>query len=211
MWYHRWQYIYIWFLLCFFAIKWLFDDIAYFAQKRYINVRFFRTGDSDLLFFAFSKLLCIFYLFFIPFYLHSFPRSLLLSFCCLSVTSYMLVLMFSVNHLSGVSIFPDCTTSTRDWARLQVETSSNFGVGSVYWTWISGGLNYQIEHHLFPSICHVHLPQISAIVQQTCREYKIPYNAFASYSDAFSSFYQTIKRLGLPNEPKVLSLLEDTY
>jgi len=196
MWYHQWQHIYIWFLLCFFAIKWLLDDIVSFAQQEYVHVKFFRTGFSTLLFFAFSKLCCVTYLFLIPGYLHSFPRSLLLPFCCLTVTSYMLVLMFSVNHLSGVSIFPDDNTPNRDWARLQVETSSNFGVGSAFWTWMSGGLNYQIEHHLFPYVCHVYLPEISPIVQQTCGEYKIPYHSFASYTDAFNYFYQTLKQLG---------------
>ncbi len=56
--------------------------------------------------------------------------------------------MFSVNHLTAESEFPNENFKERDWAKLQILTSTNFAVGSKLWTWLSGGLNYQIEHHV---------------------------------------------------------------
>jgi len=101
-----------------------------------------------------------------------------------------------VNHLTEGSYFPTEQEHNRDWARLQVLTATNFAVGSTFWTWLSGGLNYQIEHHLFPSICHVHLPKISPIVQQACKEYNIRYTAYPDYTSAIVAHYNHMKTLG---------------
>jgi len=60
-----------------------------------------------------------------------------------------------------------------DWAELQVKTTANFCSRSLFWNFISGGLSNQIEHHLFPSTCHVHYPAISPIVKKTCEEFGI--------------------------------------
>jgi hypothetical protein len=67
---------------------------------------------------------------------------------------------------------------TVDWAELQVKTTANFCSRSPFWNFISGGLSNQIEHHLFPSTCHVHYPAISPIVKKTCEEFGIKYHPF---------------------------------
>eukprot|EP00753_Platysulcus_tardus_P021408 PLAT896.1.p1 GENE.PLAT896.1~~PLAT896.1.p1 ORF type:complete len:523 (+),score=173.82 PLAT896.1:130-1698(+) len=64
------------------------------------------------------------------------------------------------------------------WAKRQVETSNNYALHSWLWTWLSNGLNYQIEHHLFPAINHEHLPLIAPIVQATCKEFGVHYRCF---------------------------------
>ena len=58
------------------------------------------------------------------------------------------------------------------WAVHQVETTVDFGRTNPLLTWYVGGLNYQIEHHLFPRICHIHYPAISGIVEETSREFR---------------------------------------
>jgi fatty acid desaturase len=60
-----------------------------------------------------------------------------------------------------------------DWAELQVKTTANFCSRSLFWNFVSGGLSNQIEHHLFPSTCHVHYTAIAPIVQKTCEEFGI--------------------------------------
>jgi len=114
-----------------------------------------------------------------------------------------MVLMFSVNHLTEPADFPDELTNERDWAKLQVLTSTNFGINSSLWTLLSGGLNYQIEHHLFPGVCHMYLPLIHPIVKKTCEEFKIPYSAFPSYFDALYSHYAHLRELGNPDLTRV--------
>jgi linoleoyl-CoA desaturase len=86
----------------------------------------------------------------------------------------------------------------RDWGAQQVIGSGNHTTDGGWWssfvaaTW--GGMNYQIEHHLFPSVSHVHYPALSKIVQQTCKEFSIPYVTH-SWFDAFVSFTKLLKRL----------------
>jgi linoleoyl-CoA desaturase len=64
--------------------------------------------------------------------------------------------------------------ASKDWGELQVKESGNWG--GIIWCHLFGGINYQIEHHLFPSMYHGHYPEISPIVRQTCQEFGIPYN-----------------------------------
>jgi linoleoyl-CoA desaturase len=83
-----------------------------------------------------------------------------------------------------------------NWAIHQIITTANFAEGSPFITWCFGGLNYQIEHHLFPTICHVHYPEISKIVRRTCDEFDLPYKSHRTFFDALISHYGQLHRLG---------------
>jgi linoleoyl-CoA desaturase len=86
------------------------------------------------------------------------------------------------------------------WAIHQMNTTVNFSRGSRFLTWYLGGLNYQVEHHLFPRICHVHYPAIAPIVKKTAEEFGIPYLENETFGIAFKSHMNTLKRFGrLPN------------
>jgi linoleoyl-CoA desaturase len=65
-------------------------------------------------------------------------------------------------------------------------------------TWLVGGLNYQIEHHLFPRISHIHYPAISKIVQETCEKFDLHYNYFPTTRAAIASHYRFMKEMGRP-------------
>jgi len=82
------------------------------------------------------------------------------------------------------------------WLVHQMETTSNFGRDSRALTWFVGGLNYQIEHHLFPKVCSVHYPAISHLVRAAAKEHGIRYNEHATIGEAVRSHYQTLKALG---------------
>ena len=62
-----------------------------------------------------------------------------------------------------------------DWGETQVRNSGNFITNNYLYSYIFGGINYQIEHHLFPSLCPIHYHKIQNIVKQTCKEFNIPY------------------------------------
>lgn len=117
----------------------------------------------------------------------------LLGFCGLA--------FFVVNHWTeGAALITnkDLLTHTRDWAMLQILTSTNFSVGSWFWMHISGGLNLQIEHHLFPAIIHTRLSTLQPIVRETCYEHGIQYDnqCYSNYFTALTSNFEFIKKLG---------------
>ena len=81
------------------------------------------------------------------------------------------------------------------WAEHQVRTTANFAPGDRLLTWYLGGLNYQIEHHLFPKVCHVHYPALSPIVADTCREFGIPYQSHRTIGGAVASHFRWLRQL----------------
>jgi linoleoyl-CoA desaturase len=82
------------------------------------------------------------------------------------------------------------------WAEHQIRTTANFAMGSKIISWYVGGLNFQIEHHLFPRVSHVHYPEISKIVQEKCREFNLPYNQYKTMGEALASHFRVMKSLG---------------
>ena len=78
----------------------------------------------------------------------------------------------------------------------ELATTANFAMNNPVWTRLLGGLNYQVEHHLFSHISHVHYPKIAPLVQQVCKKYNIPYTFYPSVRKAFLSHFRQIKYLG---------------
>ena len=83
-----------------------------------------------------------------------------------------------------------------EWAIHQLQTTANFARNNGFINWFVGGLNFQIEHHLFPNISHIHYKKISHIVERTAREYGLPYNINPSFLDAVVSHLRMLKALG---------------
>ncbi len=82
------------------------------------------------------------------------------------------------------------------WAEHQIKTTANFSMSNKVVSWFVGGLNFQIEHHLFPKISHIHYPAISKIVQKKCNEFNLPYNYYPTLGKALGSHFRTMKALG---------------
>ena len=85
-----------------------------------------------------------------------------------------------------------------DWSVHELATTSDFAPHNKWLNWYVGGLNFQIEHHLFPNICHVHYPKIAPIVEATALKYGYAYNLKPTLKDAFLSHVQRLKELGQP-------------
>ena len=83
-----------------------------------------------------------------------------------------------------------------NWAVHQLHTTTNFGQKSRFFSWYVGALNFQIEHHLFPNICHVHYKKISAIVEQTAKEHGLPYHSMPTFRKAISEHTKMLMKLG---------------
>ena len=87
----------------------------------------------------------------------------------------------------------------RAWAEHQVRTTVSFARGSRVLAWLLGGLNFQIEHHLFPRICHVHYPGMSHVVEATCKEFGVEYAEHESIWAGVASHYRWLRRMGRPD------------
>lgn len=110
----------------------------------------------------------------------------------------ILGVVFQLAHVVEETAHPSerVTTGGADWMVRQMETTSNFDCGNRALSWFVGGLNFQIEHHLFPRICSVHYPAISRIVKATAREYGVLYNEHPTFLAAVGSHVRTLERLG---------------
>jgi len=83
-----------------------------------------------------------------------------------------------------------------DWLTHQLLSTSDFAPNNRILGWYCGGLNYQIEHHLFPNICHIHYRKIAPIVRITAEKYGIKYNLKPTFRHAFISHVRRLKELG---------------
>ncbi|WP_262709069.1 fatty acid desaturase family protein [Sphingobacterium daejeonense] len=79
----------------------------------------------------------------------------------------------------------------------QIQTTSNFSTKNSVLTWLLGGLNFQVEHHLFPKISHVHYPALNRIVRETCEKHNIKYNEFGTFWQALHSHVRVIKQMSV--------------
>jgi linoleoyl-CoA desaturase len=84
------------------------------------------------------------------------------------------------------------------WMVHQMETTSNFAMSNRMLSWYVGGLNYQVEHHLFPKVCSVHYPALSRIVRDTAANHGVPYHHHETMRAAIRSHYRTLRKLGNP-------------
>ncbi len=94
-----------------------------------------------------------------------------------------------------------------NWAIHQMHTTANFANKSIFFSWFIGGLNYQIEHHLFPNICHVHYRKIAKIVKQTAKEFNIPYYQHKTFFGALKSHFSLLYQLGTGKYDRKLATL----
>ncbi|MES2829579.1 MAG: acyl-CoA desaturase [Bacteroidota bacterium] len=111
----------------------------------------------------------------------------------------VLGLVFQLAHVVEGTSFPipdDRGNIEEAWAVHQLQTTANFAINSKVAGFLCGGLNRQIEHHLFPKICHIHYPAIGRIVKETAEEFDLPYIYSETFSGALVSHYRTLKRLG---------------
>lgn len=118
------------------------------------------------------------------------------------VSSLLVVIQIVVNHEVPETMSRSSGEGV-DWGRHQVLTSHNFGVDSTIALHLSGGLNMQIEHHLFPGVHYTHFPEISPIVRAACVEFELPYNTSDHVFDAMAKHHRLLQQNGAPPAPAV--------
>lgn len=201
--YHRYQYIYAWAFYALMSISMVFGDVS----KRYdyrrrgltnIPLADFRRSIAWLIV---SKVIYALAIIGLPLLLTGLTWwQVLLGFLIMQLTSgTILSLVFQMAHVveGPEQPLPDAHGRIGDSLLLhQLKTTSDFSRGNKWLSWYVGGLNFQVEHHLFPRICHVHYPALAKIVEETTREFNKPYYVYDRFVDAFRSHLLTLKKLG---------------
>lgn len=113
---------------------------------------------------------------------------------------FCLAVVFQLAHVVEDTQFPvpdgDTQKIEQEWMVHQLSTTANFATGSRVVSWLLGGLNFQVEHHLFPRISHVHYPAINKLVKATCLEFNVVYLEHRTIGHAFASHMRHINQLG---------------
>lgn len=203
-WVHRFQFIYAWFLYGLMTIAWLgFKDF----------VRIVRYGRSGLakkhkanltrewVILIVTKLVYVGYIFVLPILLTPLVwwQVVLGVLGMHYVAGFLLAIIFQPAHVVDGTEFPlpdESNTLETNWAVHQLRTTTNFGNSSRWFSWYVGGLNFQIEHHLFPNVCHVHYKAISRIVRSTALEFGLPYKSFNTFVGALNGHARLLRKLG---------------
>jgi linoleoyl-CoA desaturase len=204
--FHRLQHFYMWFLYGFLMIKWqLFDDFFQIARGKIGHHKIQRPRGKDLLIFVGGKVFFFSMVFVIPMLLHSVWAVLGVYLLAAFVEGVVTSIVFQLAHCVEEAEFP--VPSTNDaglqqmgnaWAVHQVQTTVDFARRNRVLCWLLGGLNFQIEHHLFHKICHVHYPALSKVVEETCAEFGVRYQAHRTFVSALGSHARFLMAMGRP-------------
>ena len=198
---HRFQQFYLWPLYGFLNPKWqLVDDFKSVARARIGGHHFPRPSGGDLVEFLATKAVFFGWALVIPAFFHRFWVVLAFYAVTWFTVGVVLSVVFQLAHCVEEASFPRPPGASRllpdAWAAHQVRTTVDFARGSRLLTWYLGGLNHQIEHHLFPRVCHVHYPALSPIVERACLDFGLPYSVHETLSGAISSHFRWLRRMG---------------
>jgi linoleoyl-CoA desaturase len=201
---HRFQQFYAFFLYSLTTISWFFrKDYLKFFKKNIGDSHINKHPKIEYFNLFFYKLIYYFLFIALPLIVMDLNWwQFLIGFATMHIAESMVLgLVFQLAHVvenTEIRHANANNTVEDSWAIHQLKTTANFAPKSRLATFLCGGLNLQIEHHLFPKICHVHYPKISAIVKTTALEFNLPYNVNRTFFGALRSHYFFLKQLGRP-------------
>ncbi|MCX6256968.1 MAG: acyl-CoA desaturase [Bacteroidia bacterium] len=201
---HKYQYLYAWFFYGLLTLSWItIKDFRklYLYQRKGANLdrhQSFRRLKFNLIL---SKIL--YYMIFLVIPMILLPVSwswILLSFLAMHFTSSLILsVIFQSAHVMPGSEYPlpdEQGNMENNWAIHQLLTTTDYSPKSRVFFWWVGGLNYQVEHHLFPNICHIHYRNISNIVKSTALKYDLPYHVETNFFRAIRKHASMLRILG---------------
>jgi linoleoyl-CoA desaturase len=201
---HRFQYIYAFLFYAIITLYWVLGkDFVQHIQyrKNGVNISKPKEYRASLRKNILLKFFYFGYIIVLPMFVQNYSFLQLLGGFLLmhAIGGFILTVVFQLAHSVEEAAFPlpdENNIVANDWAIHQMNTTVNFARENKLISWYVGGLNYQVEHHLFPNICHVHYPQISGIVKQTAEEYGVPYLDSPTFMDALRSHIKMLKKFG---------------
>lgn len=201
---HKYQHIYLTLAYSLSLFMWIgFNDFKKYFSKKIHNTELQPMDRKEHTTFWLSKVLYVFFYILLPILVVG-PLAWLIGYVTMGivtgvVTSYVFQLAHAVEGPEFDSAGIDDKMIETEWAIHQIKTTANFAPRNKIISWLVGGLNFQVEHHLFPRISHIHYPAISKIVRQHCMQYQLPYHSFPHLRMALASHIRTMKKLGQNN------------
>ena len=202
--FHRYQHIYAWFLYGLMTHMWIttkdFKQLYRYKQNGLLEQhgRTYRGALTELIS---TKLMYYVYILIIPliFIDIAWYWTVLFFLIMHFIEGLTLSMVFQTAHVMEHTEFPEPDDEGKlenNWAIHQLQTTMNFAPKSRIFAWFIGGLNYQVEHHLFPNICHIHYPKLSRIVKETAKEFGLPYHSKATFFGALVEHGRMLRTLG---------------
>lgn len=199
---HKIQHIYLIPVYALSTLFWIFimDFTKYFKRKIYTTAAWKLSTKNHIIFWV-TKILYVAFYMVIPAIVWGVGPWLAGYFILNATMGLTMSIVFQLAHVVENTEFETVALDETKhietaWAEHQLRTTSNFAMNNPVISWFVGGLNFQIEHHLFPRISHIHYPAISKIVMAKCREYNMPYNKYDTMSEAVASHFRVMKELG---------------
>ncbi len=202
-WYHRFQHIYCMFAYGLLYFFWVFyrDFKKYFTGKIAENTPMKKMDMAEHINFWVSKVAHVVIFFVIPTFYVGFVNVIIGYSIMAFVNGVILAVVFQLAHIVENTEFVTPVSMDSkiesNWAIHQLVTTTNFATKNRMLIWLLGGLNFQVEHHLFPKISHVHYRKINKILIDTCKEFGIVYNEYPTMTKAFISHMSHIRSLGI--------------
>ncbi|MEK6482000.1 acyl-CoA desaturase [Catalinimonas sp. 4WD22] len=201
-WFHRFQHIYWIFFYGISYFAWIFyqDFEKYFTGKISAGNSSRKLSPKEHVIFWLTKITYMtIYLIFPMLMVGWIPA--MVGFMTVSLVCGLFIsIVFQLAHVVENTHFPVPNSQShkieQEWAIHQVVTTSDFATNSKVLSWFLGGLNFQVEHHLFPKISHIHYPVINKFVKETCQEFNVAYNEYPTFIKAFHSHLLHLRRLG---------------
>jgi linoleoyl-CoA desaturase len=200
---HKYQFLYAWFFYGMMTLMW--STVKDFKQVVRYNKAGYLTSSNTTLkkevwIIVFSKLIYYGYML-IPYFIIpeiTFVKWLVGYFIMHYISGLTLAVIFQAAHVTDDTEFPLVNSGKLEYNFIehQLRTTKNFAMNNRLVTYLLGGLNYQIEHHLFPSISHIHYPKIATIVEATAKEFNLPYNYDKTFSRAVFEHGKMLYKLG---------------
>lgn len=197
---HRFQHIYFVALYAIFHLYWvLFSDYKKYFSGKIGEMPIKKMKPVDHITFWGFKLVHYALFFIIPIVVLGF-KTWIIGFSVVTViTGFTLSIVFQLAHTVEHAEFPMPAEDGKlqdEWAVHQLKTTANFATSNKLISWYVGGLNFQVEHHLFPKISHIHYPAINKIVKQACKEYNVVYIEYPKMIHAVASHVSFLREMG---------------
>ncbi len=196
--YHKYQRYYFIVLYCVSYLAWIYyqDYEKYFKQA--LGKAQFHFPLKEKVIFWTTKVVHLNVFIIIPVIFVGWLPTLIGLLVSSIVCGLILATVFQLAHVvteTEFTVVQDAERVENEWMVHQLLTTANFATKNKTLTWLLGGLNFQVEHHLFPKISHIHYPALNKIVRQTCQEFNINYIEFKTFQSAFSSHVQVIQAM----------------
>lgn len=200
--YHRFQHLYAPLLYCLSTLDWvLTKDFRWLFHERFGNHRIAKHPAGELVLLFGGKVLYFTYMLVLPLLYVDVPwYAIVTGFVVMHLLlGFTIALIFQPNHFNEHAAYPDADAGGRianNAMRHIFDTTSDYARTDPFTTWILGGLNLHVIHHMFSGICHVHYPALTKIVMQTAEEYGLRYRENKTLTGAFLAHLRWLKVLG---------------